>query len=122
MPPQAEDNETIEIDMSMTSSADEQLRGMDFQMMSVAEISEAEAVIDRMRLPVPQRPSRRFVPENRGGRVSFRRTIRQMTRRGGLAIPLHEAPRQRPRPLVVICDISGRWNVIRACSFVSHTR
>ena len=50
MPPRSEDNETIEIDMSMTSSADEQLRGMDFQMMSVAEISEAEAVIDRMRL------------------------------------------------------------------------
>ncbi|MEC7615151.1 MAG: VWA domain-containing protein [Pseudomonadota bacterium] len=106
-PPQAEDNETIEIDMSMTSSPDEQLRNMDFQMMSTAEISEAEAAIDRMRLPVPLRPSRRFVPENRGGRVSFRRTIRQMTRRGGLAIPLHEAPRQRPRPLVVICDISG---------------
>ncbi|MEC8515013.1 MAG: VWA domain-containing protein [Pseudomonadota bacterium] len=106
-PLQAEDNETIEIDMSMTSSPDEQLRNMDFQMMSTAEISEAEAAIDRMRLPVPLRPSRRFVPENRGGRVSFRRTIRQMTRRGGLAIPLHEAPRQRPRPLVVICDISG---------------
>ena len=107
MPPRSEDNETIEIDMSMTSSADEQLRGMDFQMMSVAEISEAEAVIDRMRLPVPQRPSRRYAPENRGGRVSFQRTIRQMTRRGGLAIPLCEAPRQKPRPLVVICDISG---------------
>ena len=93
--------------MSMTASSDEQLRGMDFQMMSVAEISEAEAAIDKMRLPVPLRPSRRYMPENRRGRVSFRRTIRQMTRRGGLAVPLHEAPRQRPRPLVVICDISG---------------
>ena len=106
-PPQGEDSDTIEIDMSMTASSDEQLRGMDFQMMSVAEISEAEAAIDRMRLPVPLRPSRRYMPENRRGRVSFRRTIRQMTRRGGLAVPLHEAPRQRPRPLVVICDISG---------------
>ena len=101
------EKETIEIDMSMTSSADEQLRSMDFQMMSASEISEAEAAIDRMRLPVPQRPARRYRPESGRGRVSFQRTIRQMTRRGGLAIPLYETPRQRQRPLVVICDISG---------------
>ena len=104
---QTDDNETIEIDMSMTSSSDEQLRGMDFQMMSASEVSEAEAAIDSLRLPVPLRPSRRYVPESAGGRVSFRRTIRQMVRRGGLTVPLREAPRRRPRPLVVICDISG---------------
>ncbi|MEK9936246.1 MAG: VWA domain-containing protein, partial [Rhodobiaceae bacterium] len=54
-PPESaiEDSERVEIDMSMTSSADEHFRSMDFQQMSVAEIAEAEHVVDMMRLPLP---------------------------------------------------------------------
>lgn len=102
-----EDSERVEIDMSMTSSAEEHFRSMDFQQMSAAEIAEAERAIDMMRLPVPQRPSRRFQPSGGSGRLSFRQTLRRMARNGGLALPIHETPRRRPRPLVVICDISG---------------
>ena len=102
-----EESERVEIDMSMTSSVDEHFRGMDFQQMSAAEIAEAERAIDAMRLPLPQRPSRRFHPHANRGRLSFRQTLRRMTRNGGLALPIHETPRPRPRPLVVICDISG---------------
>jgi uncharacterized protein with von Willebrand factor type A (vWA) domain len=93
--------------MSMTSSADEHFRSMDFQQMSAAEIAAAERAIDAMRLPLPLRPSRRFQPHGNKGRLSFRQTLRRMTRNGGLALPIHETPRRRPRPLVVICDISG---------------
>ncbi|MEC8642374.1 MAG: VWA domain-containing protein [Pseudomonadota bacterium] len=108
-PPASEtgDSERVEIDMSMTSSADEHFRAMDFQLMSAAEIAEAERAIDTMWLPVPQRPARRFRPSGSGGRLSFRQTLRRMARTGGLALPFHEMPRHRPRPLVVICDISG---------------
>ena len=102
-----EDSERVEIDMSMTSSADEHFRCMDFQQMSAAEIAAAERAIDAMRLPLPLRPSRRFQPHGNKGRLSFRQTLRRMTRNGGLALPIHETPRRRPRPLVVICDISG---------------
>ncbi len=105
--PDMEENERVEIDMSMTSSADEHFRQMDFQLMSAAEIVEAERAIDAMRLPIPHRPSRRFQPSGSRGRLSFRQTLRGMTRNGGLALPLYETPRRRPRPLVVICDISG---------------
>ncbi|MEX0503277.1 VWA domain-containing protein [Alphaproteobacteria bacterium LSUCC0719] len=102
-----EENERVEIDMSMTSSADEHFRSMDFQLMSAAEIAEAERAIGAMRLPVPHRPSRRFQPDGRRGRLSFRQTLRGMARKGGLALPRFETPRHRPRPVVVICDISG---------------
>ena len=105
--PEMEENERVEIDMSMTSSADEHFRSMDFQLMSAAEIAEAERAIDSMRLPVPHRPSRRFQPDGRRGRLSFRQTLRGMARKGGLALPRFETPRHRPRPVVVICDISG---------------
>ncbi|MEL0303521.1 MAG: VWA domain-containing protein [Rhodobiaceae bacterium] len=108
-PPESaiEDSERVEIDMSMTSSADEHFRSMDFQQMSVAEIAEAEHVVDMMRLPLPHRPSRRFRTHGSRGRLSFRQTLRRMTRNGGLALPVRETPRRQPRPLVVICDISG---------------
>ena len=104
---EAAESERVEIDMSMTSSADEHFRAMDFQLMSAAEIAEAERAIDVMRLPVPRRPSRRFRPRGDRGRLSFRQTLRRMTRNGGLALPAREAQRHSPRPLVVICDISG---------------
>ena len=106
-PTDIDETERVEIDMSMTSSADEHFRSMDFQLMSAAEIAEAEQAIDAMRLALPQRPSRRFQASGGKGRLSFRQTLRRMARTGGFALPLHEAPRQRPRPLVVICDISG---------------
>ncbi len=105
--PASDEREHVEIDMSMTSSADEHFRAMDFQLMSAAEIAEAERAIDVMRLPVPQRPSRRFRTSGGRGRLSFRRTLRRMARTGGLALPVQESPRHQPRPLVVICDISG---------------
>jgi len=105
--PKQADSESVEIDMSMTSSAAELLQTTDFQMMSAAEITEAERAIDAMALAFPTRPSRRFLPSSSPGRLSFRRTLRGMARRAGMPLPVHEQPRRHPRPLVVICDISG---------------
>ena len=105
--PEQEESESIEIDMSMTSSATELLQTTDFQMMSTDEIAEAERAIDAMALTFPKRPSRRFSPASSRGRLSFRRTLRQMTRRAGVPLPAHEQRQQKARPLVVICDISG---------------
>jgi uncharacterized protein with von Willebrand factor type A (vWA) domain len=104
---ETEESERVEIDMSMTSSVDEHFRSLDFQQMSAAEIAEADRAIDAMRLPLPYRPARRFQVDRSRGRLSFRQTLRRMTRTGGLALPCYETPRRRPRPLVVICDISG---------------
>jgi uncharacterized protein with von Willebrand factor type A (vWA) domain len=105
--PQQDERESIEIDMSMTSSATELLQTTDFQMMSTAEIAEAERAIDAMRLAFPTRPSRRFSLASSHGRLSFRRTLRRMARQAGMPLPAHEKRQQRARPIVVICDISG---------------
>ena len=51
--PEPADDESIEIDMSMTSSKTELLQSTDFQMMSAAEIAEAERAIDGM-VPAPR--------------------------------------------------------------------
>ena len=109
-PPEAkeeDDDEAIEIDMSMTTSTVERLQTTDFQMMSVAEMAEAERAIDSMVLALPTRSSRRFAAAPSHGRLSFKRTLRQMVRRGGLPLPVHEQRLRKPRPIVVICDISG---------------
>ena len=105
--PEPADDESIEIDMSMTSSDTELLQSTDFQMMSAAEIAEAERAIDGMVPAFPVRPSRRFAPAPSHGRLSFKRTLRRMSRQAGVPLPVHEQRLQKPRPVVVICDISG---------------
>ena len=105
--PETADDESIEIDMSMTSSNTELLQSTDFQMMSAAEIAEAELAIDSMVLALPMRPSRRFSAAPSHGRLSFKRTLRRMSRQAGMPLPVYEQRLQKPRPIVVICDISG---------------
>ena len=105
--PETADDESIEIDMSMTSSNTELLQSTDFQMMSAAEIAEAERAIDSMVLALPMRPSRRFSAAPSHGRLSFKRTLRRMSRQAGMPLPVYEQRLQKPRPIVVICDISG---------------
>jgi uncharacterized protein with von Willebrand factor type A (vWA) domain len=105
--PEMADDESIEIDMSMTSSNTELLQSTDFQMMSAAEIAEAERAIDSMALALPMRPSRRFAAAPSHGRLSFKRTLRRMSRQAGMPLPVYEQRLQKPRPIVVICDISG---------------
>ncbi|MCH2554248.1 MAG: VWA domain-containing protein, partial [SAR116 cluster bacterium] len=64
----------------MTSSDNELLQSTDFQMMSAAEIAEAERAIDGMVLALPVRPCRRYAPAPSHGRLSFKRTLRRMSR------------------------------------------
>ncbi|WP_161555763.1 hypothetical protein [Mangrovicoccus ximenensis] len=50
---QAGEREELQIEASLSWSASERLRAMDFEQMSLAETREAEAAIRRLRLPVP---------------------------------------------------------------------
>src|SRR5206468_150465 len=63
---EAEETET-EIDAAMSFSDREQLRGMDFEKMSLEELARAKAAIARLRLPVQDVPTRRFAPDRRSG-------------------------------------------------------
>jgi uncharacterized protein with von Willebrand factor type A (vWA) domain len=95
-------------DAAFTYSADEELKKLDFETMSAAEIRAAKAAIARMRLPIMEVPTRRFAPRPAGKRVDLRATMRASLRSGGSIIPLRRKERvQRHPPLVVLCDISG---------------
>jgi uncharacterized protein with von Willebrand factor type A (vWA) domain len=96
-----------EIDAVMTFSDREQLRGMDFEKMSLEELARAKAAISRLRLPVQDIPTRRFAPDRHRARADLRATLRAALRSGGLIELKRKSPRRRPPPLVVLCDISG---------------
>lgn len=99
---------TPDPDGSLSFSPAEVLRRKDFEQMSVQELALAKAAIARMHLPLGKIPARRLAPHPRGRRIDMRRTLRASLRTGGQIIPLQtRAPRQRPPPLVVLCDISG---------------
>jgi uncharacterized protein len=97
----------IEFDAAMTFSDREQLRGMDFEKMSLAELARAKAAIARLRLPIQDVPTRRHGPNPRGARADMRATMRAALRSGGFIELKRKSPRRRPPPLVVLCDISG---------------
>jgi hypothetical protein len=104
--PEQGDGSEIEIDASLTMSAQERLRTLDFEQMSTAEIARARRMLAGLELPVPPLVTRRFAPAARG-RPDPRATLRQMARQGDLARLPTRAPRERWPNLVVLCDISG---------------
>jgi hypothetical protein len=102
--------ETIktEIDAAMTWSEDEMLRHQDFEKMSTEELERAKRAIARLRLPVEERPIRRFELHHAGDRFDLRATLRRSLRGGGQDLEiLRKRRRTRRPPLVVLCDISG---------------
>lgn len=100
-------HEERQLDMTLSFSADEQLREMDFEAMSAAEIAAARAAIRRMRLVLQELPTRRFRPAPAGNRWDARATLRRALRRGELLDIARRRRRTRIPPLVVLCDISG---------------
>ncbi|WBV41857.1 VWA domain-containing protein [Pseudoroseomonas cervicalis] len=96
------------IEATMTVSASEALRKMDFEAMSAAELANARAEIRRLALPLDHRPTRRFRAHPAGSRADLRATLRASLRQGGEITTLRRSQRVvRPPPLVVLCDISG---------------
>lgn len=106
--PREDAPEDIEIDASATANAEERLRTLDFEQMSVDEMAEAKRMIARLSLPVAPILSRRTQADPAGRRPDWRATLRQSLRRGGeIAALSRREPRLRWPNLVVLCDISG---------------
>lgn len=98
----------IEIDASATQSAEERLKTLDFEQMSIEEIAEAKRMLARLSLPITPLKSRRRTAAMFGPNIDPRATIRTALRHGGEITTLHrQKPRLRWPNLVVICDISG---------------
>ena len=92
----------------------ELLMEKDFAEYSEAELRVARLIMRRLAGASPTRPSRRTRPARRRGapphaaRPDLRRTIRSSLRSGGEPFERHwREPGERPRPLVLVCDVSG---------------
>jgi uncharacterized protein len=87
----------------------EVLRHRDFAHYSPQEFAESRRLMDDLRMTGSMRRSRRLQPTRRTrGRPDLRRTVRRAMRNGGE--PIDRAfvePADRPRRLVLLCDVSG---------------
>ena len=104
-------------DMEMGAEAEEQeiasysrgelLHRKDFDALDDAEMAEVRRLIRLMRLPAGLTRSRRMHPGGRE-RLDMRRLLRRSLRYDGELLVFSWKSRSlRPRPLVLLCDISG---------------
>jgi hypothetical protein len=99
---------TLEADRSATWSYREILRHKDFEQMSLAEQSEAKALLSEEIELLRKIGTRRFRPDDHGTRYDLRRSMQAMVRNNGQLVQLARKRRIDREPvLVMICDISG---------------
>lgn len=89
-------------------SAREVLRKKDFSQFTDEEIAEARRMIARMDWKLGTRETRRKERATHGDFIDYRATLRRSLRHTGVPIELkYRRRKERMRPLVLICDISG---------------
>jgi len=97
-----------EVAVPTAGSAVERLAERDFGTLHPDELALLRTVMGRFRLATPPRRSRRERVTAGGGRVDLRATLRAARRTGGEPARLRRClRREKPRKLVVLCDISG---------------
>ncbi len=83
------------------------LADKDFAEFTPAEVALARDALDRLDWTPGLRRTRRGVP-GRGSRVDLRRAFARSLRSGGdLVVLPRRRRRTRPRPVVLVCDVSG---------------
>jgi len=90
------------------ASASEQLRQADFGELSGAEERDALRMLAALRPRLPRRPARRGIVGRRGSRPALRQMLRRSLATGGRPLAWRwRRQGTRPRPIVLVCDISG---------------
>jgi uncharacterized protein len=95
------------IGLVRTWSDTARLATKDFADFTDEEVRLARAALARLVWNPGERQTRRWI-RGPGPRLDFRRALRQSIRTGGdiLTLPRRER-RRRPRPVVLLCDVSG---------------
>lgn len=92
----------------MLFSASEALRKKDFGLFSPDEIARARRMMERMHWRLGTRKTRRRERAKRGEFIDQRSMLRASLKHGGVPIQLkYRRRKEKMRPLVLICDISG---------------
>jgi uncharacterized protein with von Willebrand factor type A (vWA) domain len=89
-------------------SRGEVLRHREFDRMTPAELRDAERLVDLLTPRLERRRTRRYELHRHGTRLAPRAMFRRNLATGGELYDWEwRRPTSRPRPLVVLCDISG---------------
>jgi uncharacterized protein len=101
--------ELVDVPVPAAWSEEELLREKDFAEYSDEERALARLLLARLARRAPQRISRRTRPTRRRRDIhDLRATVRVSLRHGGeLLERRYREPAQRPRRLVLVCDVSG---------------
>ena len=101
--------EMVDVPVPAAYSEEELLREKDFAEYTDAERALARVLLARLARRSPQRVSRRTRPTRRRRDIhDLRATVRVSLRHGGeLLERRYREPAQRPRRLVLVCDVSG---------------
>lgn len=104
--PNAKPPETV-LEVTRTYSPTEALRRKDFAALTPEEYAAIKALMAQLHWRLGQRRTRRQTPGS-GPRLDLRRTLRRNLKYGGHVLDwsLRE-PQFKPRPVVVLADISG---------------
>ncbi|HEU5368674.1 MAG TPA: VWA domain-containing protein, partial [Ktedonobacterales bacterium] len=107
-----EDNDDDDEAQGTAYSAIEMLRRKDFESYSWEEMQEAKRLMAEMHWHLGERPTRRKAPARKGDYPDLRRIIRRNMKYGGELMELTwRHIKRKPRPLVIICDISGSMSL-----------
>ncbi len=107
-----DDNDDDDEAQGTAYSAIEMLRRKDFESYSWEEMQEAKRLMAEMRWHLGERPTRRKAPARKGDYPDLRRIIRHNMKYGGELMELTwRHIKRKPRPLVIICDISGSMSL-----------
>ncbi|MEO8286641.1 MAG: VWA domain-containing protein [Chloroflexota bacterium] len=97
-----------QVTQALLYSAQERLNSLDFARFTDEEIAAAKALLATWKWEPGMRRTRRLAPLKRGRRLDAARTMRRAMRTEGIPYTLSmRGPRTKPRPLVLLCDISG---------------
>jgi uncharacterized protein with von Willebrand factor type A (vWA) domain len=104
----AADEESLEVPAWSDTDA---LATKDFAEFSERELAAARDAIERLEWQPGARRTRRWVP-GRGSRLDLRRALARSVQTGGDMVRLPRRVRRlRPRPIVLLCDVSGSMEV-----------
>jgi uncharacterized protein with von Willebrand factor type A (vWA) domain len=104
---EADDEPEHRVDLTRTYSSREVLRQKDFAEFTGREMAEARGMMAHLAWDLGQRRTRRMAVGG-GNYLDLRRTMRRSLKYGGEFFELAtKAPKDKPRSLVLICDVSG---------------
>ncbi|GAC1520799.1 MAG: VWA domain-containing protein [Ktedonobacteraceae bacterium] len=106
------DDDDTALPQGLAYSALEALRKKDFESFTWDEVQEAKRLVAEMRWHLGMRPTRRKTPSRRGSYPDMRRIVRRNLKYGAELLELTwRKTKHKPRPLVIICDISGSMSL-----------